>query len=275
VVGEDLVVGDIDQLVAMGAEHITFSDADFLNAPAYSMGLLRSVYRRHPGLSVDVTAKVEHILAHRTLWPEMARLGVLFVVSAFESVDERTLEILDKGHTVADMVDAIEVIRSAGIHIRPTWLPFLPWTVPADVVGIMRFLDDHELAPALDPVQLAIKLLVPEGSLLVDHPVMKAHLTDFDGDALTWSWSFVHPDSERLHKELDRIAADASDCAEDSEITLASMRKVISGISGVDLGPQPVFGAKVPRLSESWFCCAEPTAAQAISVESMALGRKR
>ncbi len=274
VVGQDLVVGDIDQLVRLGAEHITFSDADFLNAPAYSMDVLRAAHQRHPMLTYDVTVKVEHILQHRGLWPEMAELGVLFVVSAFESVDDRTLQILDKGHSIDDMVEAIQVIRSAGIHIRPTWLPFLPWTTPADIAGIFGFLDEHDLGSALDPVQLAIKVLVPEGSLLVDNSVMKPYLSHFDGDALTWMWSFVHSDSERLHKELDRIAAEASDCAEESEVTLESMRAVVSQISGVVLGPQPSLEKDVPRLSESWFCCAEPTAGQAISVDSITLSRK-
>jgi hypothetical protein len=275
VVGEELVLADIDQLVALGAEHITFSDADFLNSPAYSMGLLRAVHGRHPHLSFDITVKVEHILQHRELWTEMARLGVLFVVSAFESVDDRTLAILDKGHTVADMIDAIEVVRNAGIHVRPTWLPFLPWTTPQDIAGILQFLDAHGLASALDPVQMAIKVLVPEGSLLIEHPVMKNHLSHFDGDALTWVWDFVHPDSERLHKELDRIAGQASDCAEESETTLKAMRRVVSDISGVELGPQHEFGSDVPRLSESWFCCAEPTSAQAIAIDPVTFGRKR
>jgi len=269
VVGESLVVADIDQLVAMGAEHITFSDADFLNAPAHSLGILRAVYARHPQLSFDVTVKVEHILRHRGLWPELAELGVLFVISAFESVDQRTLDILDKGHSVADMAESVSILRGAGIHLRPTWLPFLPWTTPEDVAGIMRFVDKNGLASALDPVQLAIKVLVPEGSLLVDHPVMKSHLTHFDPEALTWLWSFVHPDSELLHKELDMIAGTASDCAQEADVTLQAMRTTISEISGVELGEQPRTESTVPRLSESWFCCAEPTAGQAISIESI------
>lgn len=274
VVGEGPVQADIDQLVAMGAEHITFADADFLNAPVYSMSLLRSAHARHPRLSFDITVKVEHILKHRGLWPEMADLGVLFVVSAFESVDNRTLDILDKGHSVADMAESVRVLRSSDIHIRPTWLPFLPWTTPGDVAGILAFVDDNNLAAALDPVQLAIKVLIPEGSLLVNHPEMSPYLSYFDPEALTWLWDFVEPDSERLHKELDRIAAVASDCAEEAEVTLAAMRAIVSEISGVDLGPQPPMEREVPRLSESWFCCAEPTAGQAISIEAVRLGRR-
>lgn len=274
VVGEEVVVGDIAQLVDAGAEHVTFSDADFLNAPAYSLRILQEAHSRFPDLTFDVTVKVEHIMNHRELWPAMADLGVLFVISAFESVDDSTLEILDKGHTVRDMVESIEIVRAAGIYPRPTWLPFLPWTTPKDIAGIVQFLDEHDLGAATDPVQLAIKVLIPEGSLLVGHPAIAPRLTRFDGDALTWLWDFESPEAEILHKEMDRIAAAASDCQEDSSITLTAMREVISRISDVDLGPQPVTNRTVPRLSESWFCCAEPTAGQALAVQAVGIGKK-
>lgn len=271
VLGEELVVADIAQLVAAGAEHITFADADFLNAPAYSLSVLRRSHQDFPDLTYDVTVKVEHIINHRDLWEEMASLNVLFVISAFESVDDRTLEILDKGHTVRDMTEAVGVLRESGIYLRPTWLPFLPWTKPAEIAGLFQFLDTNDLAGAIDPVQLAIRVLIPEGSLLVDHPAMKPHLSHFDPEALTWAWEFEDIESARLHKELDRIAAEASDCKEDAGDTLTAMRSIISDISGIELGEQKTVGM-VPRLSESWFCCAEPTVGQATAISGISFG---
>lgn len=272
VMGEDLVLADISQLVSAGAEHVTFADADFLNAPAYSLGVLRRVNREFPDLTFDITVKVEHILKHRDIWPEMKSLGVLFVVSAFESVDDPTLMILDKGHTVSDMVAATRLMRDSGIHLRPTWLPFLPWTKPDDIANLIRFLDDQELANAIDPVQLAIKLLLPEGSLLVEHSSFEGRLRHFDDEALTWVWEFEDAGTARLHKELDAIAAAASDCAEDAAITIGAMREAVAVNSGIDLGPQPALGPAAPRLSESWFCCAEPTAGQSIAITSIDVG---
>jgi Radical SAM superfamily len=272
VVGAESVLADVSTLASAGVEHVTFADPDFLNAPRYSMGLLRDAHDAHPELTFDVTVKVEHILAHRDLWPEMAGLGVLFVTSAFESVDDRTLVILDKGHTVADMGEAVEVTRSAGVHLRPTWLPFLPWTKPSDLADLVRFLDAHSLWPATDPVQLAIKLLLPEGSLLQAHPAVEPYLIRYDLPSLTWLWDFEDPATAVLHKQLDAIAADASDCGAESKDTLAEMRQVIGTTSGVGLGDLPAFTSSVPRLTESWFCCAEPTAAQAIAV-TIGVGR--
>jgi radical SAM superfamily enzyme YgiQ (UPF0313 family) len=272
ILGEDLVLADIAQLVAMGAEHITFADADFLNAPAYSMGLLRNAHAEFPSLTFDITVKVEHILKYREMWSEMASLNVLFVVSAFESVDNDTLEILDKGHTVSDMVEAVEILRHAGIFLRPTWLPFLPWTTPQEIARLMTFLDDHGLASAIDPVQLSIRVLIPEGSLLVAQPEIAKYLSHFDAESLTWSWEFKDPATARLHKELDRIAGEASDCQQDAGDTLLAMRDVISSISGIQLGKLQSSSVVVPRLSESWFCCAEPTVGQSTAILGVSLG---
>ncbi len=269
VVPRDTVLSDINALVDSGARHITFGDADFLNAPAHSLAVLEQSHEAHPEITFDATIKVEHILQHDDLWPRLSELNLLFVVSAFESVDEETLEILDKGHTVPDMSKVVQLTRSAGIHIRPTWLPFMPWTTPDDVVDIFEFIDTHDLAGATDPVQMAIKLLVPKGSLLEDHPVMTPYLEFYDTEALTWRWRFGNEETQVLHKELEAIAANASDCGQEAETTLNEMRAVLSGFTGKDLAPLDEV-SPAPRLTESWFCCAEPTDAPAISI-----GRRR
>ena len=271
VVGADSVMADLDQLASDGIQHVTFGDPDFLNAPRYSMDLLRKAHGAHPALTFDLTAKVEHVLAHRALLPEMADLGVLFVVSAFESTDHETLAILDKNHTAADMSEAVAVLRSSGIHVRPTWLPFFPWTSPRDVAGIVDFIDGHRLWPATDPVQLAIRLLIPEGSLLETHPAVVPHLTGYRSESLTWSWEFEDPTTERLYGELDSIAAEASDCGAEADETLQRMRETIGDVAKVDLSPMPS-SPPVPRLTESWFCCAEPTDRQAATV-GLTIGR--
>ncbi len=270
--GLEPVLADIANLVADGVEHVTFADPDFFNAPRYSTDILHAAHDAYPDLTFDVTVKVEHILAHSSVWPELSRLGLLFVVSAFESVDERTLHILDKGHTVEDMTGAVRVLRESSVHVRPTWLPFLPWTHPDHLVGMVEFIDSHQLWSAMDPVQMAIKLLIPEGSLLEEHPAVTPFLRSYDPMTLTWAWEFEHAASELMHKELDAIAAEGSDCGAEAAETLGLMRVAIARGAGVDLGPMPGLGEPTPRLTESWFCCAEPTAGQAIAA-GLSIGR--
>jgi hypothetical protein len=267
VVPREDVLADIDNLVAAGARHITFGDADFLNAPAHSLAILERAHTAHPNLTFDATIKVEHILHHADLWPRLAASNLLFVISAFESVDEMTLEILDKGHTMTDMEKAVQITRLAGVHIRPTWLPFFPWTTPDDVARVFEFIDDNDLTRATDPVQLSIKLLLPKSSLLADHPALTPHLEGYDTQALTWRWRFAHPDTEVLYKELEAIAASASDCGQEAAATLDEMRRAVSVMVGHQIPWSPGPAAVAPRLTESWFCCAEPTEGQSVSIQ--------
>ena len=46
---------------------------------------------------------------------------------------------------------AVAIVRSAGIDLHPTWLPFTPWTTPAGVADIASFIWRHDLAPVTDP----------------------------------------------------------------------------------------------------------------------------
>jgi Radical SAM superfamily len=271
VVGEDVVVSDIGQLVDDGVRHITFGDPDFLNAPRYSMGILKAAHEAHPQLTFDATVKVEHILKHHHLLDDMSAWGVLFLVSAFETVDQESLDILDKGHSVDDMSAAVALLRRAGIHVRPTWLPFLPWTRLGHIGSLVDFLDQQRLWGAIDPVQLAIKLLMPRRSLLEEHPAVTPRLLEYDLDALSWRWEFFDPETAALQADLDGLAADGSDCGRETMDTLAAMRAKIGEHLGRSLGPIPD-GPATPRLSESWFCCAEPTALQASRV-GLRIGR--
>jgi len=251
ITGLETVTADVGQLVAMGAEHITFGDPDFLNAPRYSLDVLRAVHKSHPTLSFDVTVKVSHILDHQGLWPELAGLGVVMVVSAFETTNNRILAILDKGHTARQMAEAVAVVRSAGIEIRPSWMPFTPWTEPGDLSDILEFLARHELLDAIDPVQLSIRLLVPKGSLLADRPEMG----EYDSELLTYRWLSPRPEEDKLQAKVAQLAeAGAGVHPLD---TLRSIWELV-----IDR-PFPRPSDRDPlRLTEPWFCCAEPTSRQ-------------
>ncbi|MFQ5601220.1 MAG: radical SAM protein, partial [Candidatus Krumholzibacteriia bacterium] len=118
VVPRESVLEDVRNQVRSGAAHITFGDADFLNGPSHSLRVVRAMHEEFPDLSFDFTAKVEHVLAHRRLMPELGRLGAVFMVTAVESLSDRVLSILDKRHTRADVFDARAILRDAGIAMR-------------------------------------------------------------------------------------------------------------------------------------------------------------
>jgi radical SAM superfamily enzyme YgiQ (UPF0313 family) len=264
VTDENAVLADIEQLVAAGATHITFGDPDFLNAPQHSMRVVRAMHDRFLQLTFDCTVKVEHVLRHADLWSELGAAGCIFVVSAFESVNDTILERLDKGHTGTEAAEAVTLLRSFGIDVRPSFLPFTPWTTIDDVIALLDFVHEHDLIGSVDPVQFSIRLLLPRGSLLLDHPDLAPHLGPWDDDRLTYTWHAADPAVDRLQQEFAAIVEAGADGGAPTTATYAALRAAA--------GAPPVDIAQIrldrPHLSESWFCCAEPTEAQVVRLRS-------
>ena len=268
IVGAETVLADIDQLVRAGATHITFGDPDFLNGVQHSRRLVEAMHERHPQLTFDCTTKVELILRHRALWPELAAAGCLFVVSAFETVDDDILDILDKGHTRADMEEVVGLLRQHGIEVRPSLLPFTPWTTLEDMVELIDFVTDHDLIGNVDPVHYSIRLLVPQDSLLVDEPAMAAHLGRYVPEQLGYEWTAEDPRTEVLQQRLAELVELSAAAGRPIAETFAEVRDVVRSAAGVSpisaaVDPATAEAAQArPRLTEAWFCCAEPTELQ-------------
>jgi hypothetical protein len=259
-VDEAAVLADVAQLVAAGARHITFGDPDFLNAPPHSRRIVRAMHERFPELTFDCTVKVEHVLRHADVWPEFAGAGCVFVVSAFESVDDETLERLDKGHTTADAAHAVEILSAAGIGVRPSWMPFTPWTTRDDVIALLDFVYEHDLVGSVDAVQYAVRLLLPRGSLLLAHPDLMSFVGPWDHERSTFTWVHPEPEIDELQHTLAALAEAGGDAVE----VYARVRSA-TGAPPVDLS---AVTTGRPHLTESWFCCAEPTDLQLRAVGS-------
>jgi radical SAM superfamily enzyme YgiQ (UPF0313 family) len=264
VTDERAVLGEIAQLVDAGATHITFGDPDFLNAPRHSGRVVTAMHERHPSLTWDCTTKVEHVLRHAGDWEELAAAGCIFVVSAFEAVDDAVLARLDKGHTAGDAARAVDVLRGAGIDVRPSFLPFTPWTTRAGFVDLLDFVHAHDLVGAVDPVQYSIRLLLPRGSLLLTHPDLAAYVGAWDDARLTYEWRAADQDADDLQREVSALVEAGTAAGDDAFETYAAVRSA-AGAPPVDLTG---LTRDRPRLSESWFCCAEPTELQVTKVRS-------
>lgn len=262
VVGEDVVLADVAQLVAMGARHVTFGDPDFLNGVHHSLRVVRALHHRFPDLTFDCTTKVEHVLRHRGVWEELAAAGCLFVVSAFECVNDAILRRLDKGHTAAEAAEAVALLRRHGIEVRPSFLPFTPWTTVGDVVDILDFVAAHDLVDNVDAVQYTIRLLLPEGSLLLDHPALAPHLGPYDAEHLGYRWSAADPAVDRLQEDLAVLVEDSLRAGETAATAYARVRAAaVAALPAPPARPRARVPAPVdaggwprPRLTEPWFC---------------------
>ena len=257
-VAPETVLADIDQQVEAGAAHITFGDPDFLNAVPHSLAIAERLHERHPSLSFDFTAKVEHLLEHAALLPRLRDLGCLFVTSAFEATNDEVLRELDKGHTAADLVPAIEACEAAGLALRPTWMTFTPWTTAEDMADMLAFIEAHGLVERVPPVQYGLRLLLPPGSPLIAPIHAQGLLGDYDAEALTYEW---RPRDERIdalqRTVADLVAEQHADIHAGHARTFGLVRDMVLEAAGrpslATAAPPRVLPA-TPGLTESWFC---------------------
>jgi hypothetical protein len=259
VVPADVVLEDVAQQVEAGAGHITFGDPDFLNGPGHALDVARRLHRDFPLVTFDFTAKVEHLLRRAGDLPELGALGCLFVVSAVESLSETVLGHLDKGHTRADVEVALAATRAAGIALRPTWVAFTPWTTLRDFVEVLDWVAARDLVDHVDPVQYSLRLLVPPGSLLVDHPGMRPYLGPLVAADFSYEWRHPDPRMETLQADVAALIAESAPRAEDPAVTFDRVRALAATAAGTP-APAPLAPRRAPdrrrppRLTEPWFC---------------------
>ena len=109
----------------------------------------------------------------------------------------------------------------------------------------LRTLQELDLIESVAPIQLAIRLLIPAGSLLLELEDLGAGA--FDPAALVYRWTHKDP-------EMDRLCEDVSELAREG----GSRSEIFRQIWERAFGSWPDFmlrsGASVPYLTEPWYC---------------------
>jgi radical SAM superfamily enzyme YgiQ (UPF0313 family) len=258
-VPQEIVLEDIRRLVRSGAQHITFGDPDFLNGPTHALRVTRAMHAEFPTLSFDFTAKIEHILEQRELFPEFAQLGCLFMVSAVESLSDTVLAQLEKGHTRADVFEALTITRQAAIALRPSLVSFTPWTTFEDYLDVFEVVEREGLIDHVDPVQYAIRLLIPPGSMLLERAAVRPFLGSLDEAAFTYQWTHPDPRMDALHRAVTLLVEESTKADEDQAVTFERVRALAYAACdgrepSVVTGTARLRRSRPPRLTEPWFC---------------------
>ena len=259
IVQPEVVLEDIRRQVAMGALHMTFGDPDFFNGIRHAMQIVTAMHAEHPGITYDVTVKVEHLLKHEEFLPALRNAGCAFVTSAVESLDDEVLLRLDKGHTRRDFVRVLELCRQADLAISPTFVAFTPWTTLESYGNFISGLEHLGLVDHVAPIQLGIRLLVPAGSRLLDLAEIAQTVGPFDETALVYPWSNGDP-------RVDELCARVQSVVHEGGKQKASRRQVFQRVAtmayeAAGLEPpdplEPVDRldrAAIPYLTEPWYC---------------------
>jgi radical SAM superfamily enzyme YgiQ (UPF0313 family) len=247
VVQREVVLADVRAQVALGASHITFGDPDFFNGPTHAIRIVEAMHAEFPALSYDATIKIEHVLKHRELLPALRETGCLMLTSAVESLDDAVLSMLQKNHTRADFFEAVDLTRRIGIALQPTFIAFTPWTTLDSYRDLMRTLAALDLVENVPSVQLALRLLITQGSLLLDLEDIRASIGAFDPKTLVYPWRHRDPEVDRLGRAAFDLVRDR---AGESRTKIFGELAALAGVEDLNL----VARAAIPYLDEPWYC---------------------
>jgi radical SAM superfamily enzyme YgiQ (UPF0313 family) len=259
IIQRDVVLEDIRQQVAAGAEHITFGDPDFFNGVGHALALVRALHEQHPHVTYDVTTKVEHLLRYAEHLPTLRDTGCLFVTSAVESLDDRVLALLDKGHTRKDFEAVVRRFREIGLTLAPTFVAFTPWISLEGYQDLLATLAELDLVEHVGSIQLAIRLLIPAGSRLLELPEVRDLVGGFDEALLSHRWRHPDPRVDRLQEEAQALVKAGEASGASRQEMFGQLWRLAERAAGESRRSRPArrrgpARTPIPFMSEPWYC---------------------
>ena len=259
IVQPEVVLEDIRRQVAAGAQHITFGDPDFFNGIRHAITIIKALHHAHPSLTYDVTIKVEHLLKHAAYLSTLRETGCLFVTTAVESLDDEILARLQKGHTRADFLRAVELFRRAGLTLSPTFVAFTPWVSLQGYCEMLEEIDELALVDHVASIQLGIRLLIPAGSRLLELEEVRRFAPEFNEAELIYPWKHKDPRVDELYEKVQNVIQAGIHNQESRRAIFSKVHdaaRKMAGLSAPRLSTLPVLVSRssIPYLTEPWYC---------------------
>jgi len=259
IIQRDVVLEDIRRQVVAGAEHITFGDPDFFNGIGHSLAIVKAFRDEFPHITYDVTIKIEHLVKHAAHLAALRDTGCLFVTSAVESLDDQVLARLEKGHTRRDFEEVVRLFREVGLTLAPTFVPFTPWISLEGYLELLTALAEMDLVEHVAPIQLAIRLLIPAGSRLLELREIRDLALGFDDALLSYRWRHPDPRVDRLQAGLQELVRQEEAAGAGRPEIFGKVWLLAEEAAGKPCRPlveKPLGPARmpIPFMTEPWFC---------------------
>jgi len=259
VVQREVVLADIRQQIKAGARHVTFGDPDFFNGPGHAIPLVTTLHDEFPGITYDVTIKVEHLRQHARHLETLKKTGCLFITTAVESFDERILAIFEKNHSPEDFEAALLHCRQLGLPLVPTFVAFTPWTT---LKGYRTFLTEIARLGLVDlvaPIQYCLRLLIPPGSRLLELAEVRQKVGDLDLAKLSYQWHNPDRRVDRLQQDLESLVYGSESRQLPRRLIFQKIRQRAHRDSAaapdtISAPDWPGYHGFVPYLTEPWYC---------------------
>jgi hypothetical protein len=154
--------------------------------------------------------------------------------------------------------------------LLPTFVPFTPWTTFDGYTDLLDVLAEQGLSENVAPIQLAIRLLIPAGSRLLELPEVRAMVGEFDSAALVFPWTHENPRVDALAREISQLVQRGDSLKFSRTEIFSHIRRAANSAAGnrapMGVAPSLLTSVPVPYLDEPWYCCAEPMDAQFVSI---------
>jgi hypothetical protein len=138
----------------------------------------------------------------------------------------------------------------------PTFVAFTPWTTVAGYCELLAALDSLDLVGHVPPVQLMIRLLIPEGSRLLELEEIRGAVGRYSPGSLTYPWTHRDPAVDALQQSVERIVG--RQLAADRQTVFGQIWDAAFAAAGLTPPPRreppPLARAAIPYLNEPWYC---------------------
>jgi hypothetical protein len=144
-------------------------------------------------------------------------------------------------------------------------------------LDLLRVIHSESLIENVAPIQLGIRLLIPEGSRLLELDEVRRNVGPFDPESLFYPWKHSDPRVDALSETVQAIAAEGDRRKESRSTVFERIWKAAHAAAGLDapvIQPPRAPAAAIPFLSEPWYCCAEPTREQFVSLGQVSKKRE-
>ncbi len=187
-------------------------------------------------------------------------------------MDDAILARLAKGHTRADFLAVVASFRALGLVLQPTFVPFTPWTTLAGYRDLLTVVAEQDLIENIAPIQLGIRLLIPARSRLLELDYVRRNVEPFDPAALVYPWKHADPRLDALAERVQNLAHAGENLKRSRAEIFTHICRATSELSSQGstpvVWPPPAVASRpaIPHFTEPWYCCAEPTRDQFVSI---------
>ncbi len=153
----------------------------------------------------------------------------------------------------------VELIREVGLTLSPTFVAFTPWTTLEGYGELLARLVELDLIEQVAPIQLAIRLLIPTGSRLLELREVREMVEPFDPAALAYPWSNPDPRIEELARNVRKLVERGEKAGVPRSAIFRRIWRLAHETAGRPVrelgGSVPMLSrAAIPHLTEPWYC---------------------